>query len=224
MSNNTTGRLRTGAAVAAVVLAVVSRGDALTIAAMLGVAAWRPSALSVVPALIASSWRWGSSSLEALAGAQGVLGPAMFVGPISAAAGTWLAGAAILLAIPDASTAGRARSALVTMAAGAASAAVVAGPGGEGLWVRGVVIVLACVAAGGVARLRARRPSTARALDLGAALAGAGALVAVSLRAPRWPGTVDAEALGEGVVVALAAVALVSVGAWGLATLGHRQA
>lgn len=92
--------VRTGAAVAALVLAVLSRGDALVLAALLALAAWRPPALVVIPALVASSWRWGSTSLEALAGAQAVLGPAGLVGPPAAAAASWLAGIALLLSAP----------------------------------------------------------------------------------------------------------------------------
>lgn len=93
-------RVRTGAAVAALVLAGLSRGDALVLAALLAVTAWRLTALALIPALIASSWRWGSTSLDALAGAQAVLGPAGIVGPATAASASWLAAIAILLSVP----------------------------------------------------------------------------------------------------------------------------
>ena len=89
--------LRTAAAAAAVVLAVLSRGDVLVLGALLVVVAWRLPALAVLPALVAASWRWGSTSLDALAGAQAVLGPAGFVGPTTAAAASWLAAVAILV-------------------------------------------------------------------------------------------------------------------------------
>ena len=92
-------RLRTAAAAAALVLAVTSRGDALGLAVLLAVVAWRPVAAAAVGlALVATSWRWGSTSLEAIAGAQTVLGPAGVVEPTSAAAASWLAAGAIVLA------------------------------------------------------------------------------------------------------------------------------
>lgn len=91
--------LRTAAAAAAVVLAVLARGDVLVLGALLCMVAWRPPALAVLPALVAASWRWGSTSLDALAGAQAVLGPAGFVGPTAAAGASWLAAIAILLSI-----------------------------------------------------------------------------------------------------------------------------
>jgi len=91
--------LRLGAAVAALVLAALSRGDAVVLAAGLAIATWRPlPVLSLAGAAAASSWRWGSSSLEAWAGAQAVLGPAGWVGPSTAAAASWAAGVAVLLA------------------------------------------------------------------------------------------------------------------------------
>ena len=91
--------LRLGAAAAGLVMAALSRGDSLVVAAVLALAAWRPiPVLALAPALVASSWRWGSTSLEALSGAQAVLGPAGWVGPRTAAAASWLAAAAVLLA------------------------------------------------------------------------------------------------------------------------------
>ena len=93
-------RVRSAAAVAALVLAILSRGDALVLGALLVVVAWHLPALAVIPALLAASWRWGSTSLDALAGAQAVLGPAGFVGPTAAAAGSWLAAVANVLSPP----------------------------------------------------------------------------------------------------------------------------
>src|SRR5690606_3159957 len=79
--------------------AALSRGDALVLGAALALAAWRPlAAVGVAAAVAASSLRWGTTSLEALAGGQEVLGPAGWVGPTSAAAASWLAAAAVLLA------------------------------------------------------------------------------------------------------------------------------
>jgi hypothetical protein len=95
-------------------LAVLSRGDALVVATLLALAAWRPLPVAALgAALVASSWRWGSTSLEALAGAQAVLGPAGWVGPTAAALSSWLAGVAVLLgatrALPEAAERQRAR-------------------------------------------------------------------------------------------------------------------
>lgn len=97
----TGGPLRTAVSVAAVVLAVLSRGDVVVLAALLVLAAWHlPAVGAVVPALLASGWRWGSTSLDALAGAQAVLGPAGWTGPAAAVASSWLAALALVLALP----------------------------------------------------------------------------------------------------------------------------
>ena len=94
--------LRLALAAAAVLLAVLSRGDAVVLALVLAVAVWRPlPAAALVAALAASSWRWGSTSMEALAGDQAVLGPAGWVGPGAAAAGSWLAAVALVVAASD---------------------------------------------------------------------------------------------------------------------------
>ncbi len=93
--------VRIAASAAALLLAVLSRGDAFVLAALLTLAAWHLPALpAVLAALLATSWRWGSTSLEAWAGAQAVLGPAGVVGPGRAAAGAWCAAAALVLAAP----------------------------------------------------------------------------------------------------------------------------
>lgn len=81
-----TTTIRLGAAAAALLLAVLSRGDVLVLAAMLALLTWRPlPVVALVPALVAGGWRWGSTSLEAISGAQAVLGPAGTVGPTAAA-------------------------------------------------------------------------------------------------------------------------------------------
>lgn len=217
--------LRTAAAVAVIVLAVLSRGDALVLAALVVLAAWRPAALVVVPALVAASWRWGSSSLEALAGAQSVLGPAGFVGPATAAIGTWMAGVALLFAIPRTSDLVQGRATVVAVAIGTAAAAVVAGPGmGGALWVRGVAIVVASLGATGVARLRARGGPADVILDGVALVCGVGALVVVFPAAPGWSGTIEGAALREGVALAVAALALVGVGGTVIAAMRERAA
>lgn len=102
MTGRSVPGVASAAATAAVlVLALLSRGDALVLAVLLVIAARRLTALAVLPGLVAVSWRWGSSSLDAWAGAQAVLGPAGVVGPARAAAACWLAGAAVVLATPD---------------------------------------------------------------------------------------------------------------------------
>jgi len=226
-------RVRTGAAVAALVLAVLSRGDALVLAALLAVVAWRPAALAVVPALLASSWRWGSTSLEALAGAQAVLGPAGIVGPAVAATASWLAAAAILLSVPShvggmgrrEAGAGAPNRLVGAAAAGAAAAAVVAGPApGGDVWIRVAGTVVAAMLALGIAPLRRGHGRVSRTLDVAAVGAAAGALAAASRDAPAWAGTIDGQALGRGVALAVAAVAVVAVAGLTWAAMRQREA
>ena len=72
------------------------------LAALLALAAWRPlPAVAIVTALVATAWRWSSTALEDIAGAQAVLGPAGVVDPPAAAAAAWLGAVAVLLATPD---------------------------------------------------------------------------------------------------------------------------
>jgi hypothetical protein len=131
------------AAAAAVAVAAASAGDVAVLAAALALAhaGGRPrpgpaSAAAVAVALAGASvvLRWGSSSLTALAGAQAVLGPAGWVGPPRAAASSWCAAAALVLATPPVAdrTGGRVGVLLGAgraLASGLAAAAVVAGPG-----------------------------------------------------------------------------------------------
>ncbi|MDP1819426.1 MAG: hypothetical protein Q8K58_05955 [Acidimicrobiales bacterium] len=212
---------RWGLAGAGLVLAVSSRGDASVLAVVLAALAWRPTAvLAVGAAFVASSWRWDASSLEALSGAQAVLGPAGGVGPPAAAAGSWLAAAAILLALAGAvERTGRvapidlARAA----AAGAAVAAVVAGPAlGGHIAVRAAVAVGAATASIGFGLLRAPRPRLDRVLSVVSVLVGAGAVASIATDAPAWPPSAELATVGEGAVLALAASALVvsAVGAF----------
>ena len=57
---------------------------------------------AAAPVLAASATlvRWGRSSLDAVTGAQAVLGPAVAVGPVLYAASSWSAAAAVLAAAP----------------------------------------------------------------------------------------------------------------------------
>lgn len=199
--------LATAAAAAAVVLLGASRGDATVAGVVLLVVVPRPATVpAVAGALVASSWRWGTSSLEALAGAQAVLGPAGGVGPTAAAVGSWLAGAALLLALA------RYDEALTAAAVGAAVSAVVAGPapGGE-LPVRVLAGVGVALAAYGLGRARVGAPRLDAALAWLGAAAGVGAVLAVAPDAPRWPPVVRGHEVLEGAVLAVAAALAVHV-------------
>ena len=113
-------RLHVALVSAAAAVAATSSGDAFLLAALLGLVAADVAAAGVA-ALVAASLtvRYGASSLGAVAGAQGVLGPALTVGdPYSIAAS--VAGA---LALAFVSPRG-----LPVLAFGLAAAAVVAGP------------------------------------------------------------------------------------------------
>lgn len=200
MSPVATARL--AAAAAALVLALTSRGDVVVLAAALAVATWRPlAALSVAAVLTSVAWRWGSTALEDVAGAQAVLGPAGWVGPTLAAAGSWLAAAALVLLAPALP---RPAGWVVV---GAAAAVVVAGPGPGEVWVRAVATVVATLAAGLVAQLRAGR----RWAEPLALAAGFGALALTAPDAPSLADAPSAAALGEGLAIAVAVAAAVAV-------------
>lgn len=231
-------RLRVAAAAAAVVLALASRGDALVLAGLLALAAWRPLAVgAVAPALVAASWRWGSTSLEAVAGAQAVLGPAGLVGPGRSAAAAWLAAGAILLVVAWPLTAGSeparvsaagvavwAPMLLVAAASGTSVAVVVAGPApGGDVWIRVVGSVIGTALAVGVALGRGRGGRLLTVIDAAALLAGVGALILVSPEAPAWSGTVDASALRTGALTAVAVGLLAVVGGRAATAMGQRQ-
>lgn len=219
--------LRTAASVAALVLAVLSRGDVVVLAALLALAAWHlPAVGAVVPALLASAWRWGSTSLDALAGAQAVLGPAGWTGPAAAAASAWVAAVAVVLAAPRRRGWGVATEVEVrgfhllladvpgvaaAVATGATAAVVVAGPApGGAVWVR----VLATVVATGLALVVAawRTPRRGAVIDGIAIVAGLGALALAGLDAPALSGTFDGAALRTGAALAVAVAALAAVG------------
>ncbi|HEV2071801.1 MAG TPA: hypothetical protein VGR26_18615 [Acidimicrobiales bacterium] len=154
---------------------------------LLAVLVAQPAAVgAVVLAGIAVLERWGTPSLDAVAGAQSVLGPGGIVGPEAAAASAWFAALALVLASPrlagndaSAATPERARrrvppgGALVAaLALGTAAAAAVAGPDFE---------------AGGLVRLGA----TAVAV-----------LVAAVVSSLRWPQVTAGLALAAGIVAA----------------------
>lgn len=88
---------------------------------------WATVALAIVAAAVAV--RWGTTSLEGVAGAQGVLGPAALTGPKAAALSQLLAAVAVVLVAP-ARTWGAA-------AVGVTGALLAFGPaGGDGIPVR----------------------------------------------------------------------------------------
>ncbi len=215
--------LRATAATAALVLAVLSRGDALVLAALVALAAWRPlPAAAVTMALGATAWRWGSTSLEEIAGAQAVLGPAGWVGANVDAVAAWLGALALVLAVPR--LGGRAPQLVTAVATGAAAAAVVAGPApGGDVWVRAIAGVVATGAAVVVARLRRAGGVTVLALDAAALVAGVASLVAVGQESGPWAGTVSSDAVREGMAVAAAAGAVVLVVQLGRAVMEQRR-
>jgi hypothetical protein len=207
--------LRAAALAAALLLAALSRGDTLVLAALLALAAWRPlPAVAIVTALVGTAWRWSSTALEDIAGAQAVLGPAGLVDPPAAAVAAWLGALAVLLATPDLrlppeeDPGGRwARGVVIgapVLAHAATAAVIVAGPSvGGDVWAR---LLAVAVGAAAVAGLRRWVPATRRTL-VEAIAAGAGlvSLVLVSLDAPSLDDVAELGAAGEGFVIALAA-------------------
>jgi hypothetical protein len=203
-------------AVAALVVAASSKGDAIVLGLVLVLMELRPATLvAVAAALGASSWRWGSTSLDALAGAQSVLGPAARVGPTAAAAGSCLAALALLL------TLARGTEPVRLLAIGATVAAVLAGPGPGGQIVLrvGVALVVAGLALV-LGRLVESRRGVGRVAEAAAVLAGAGAFVAVAPNAPVWPPDVDLGLVTTGVAVAAATFTATVI--WSAAAGGAR--
>jgi hypothetical protein len=93
--------LRLGAAAAASTLALSTTGDAVLLAALLGIAAGGiVSAAVAASAALAFALRWGATSLGAIAGAQAILGPSGVVEPAAGAAAAWCAAGALLLVSP----------------------------------------------------------------------------------------------------------------------------
>ena len=166
------GPLRHAAVAAATVLAVTSSGEVVLLAVVLGVAAADLLAGAVALwAGLALAVRWGSSSLDAVGGAQAVLGPGATVGPAAAIAATWGAAAALVLASPRGWAA---------LAFGAAAALGVAGPspsraGDLAIRVAGVLAGVACAV---VVSRRGPPPAARRAALALSAAALALALVA----------------------------------------------
>jgi hypothetical protein len=215
--------VRTAAAAAALVLAGLSRGDALVLAGLLALAAWRPlPAAAGAAALAATAWRWSSASLEDIAGAQAVLGPAGWVGPGLSAAGAWLGALALLAATPVLPA--RAARLVAAIATGAAAAVVVVGPApGGAVWARVVATVVGSAVALVVAQQRSRGDRAARMLDAFALLTGVSALLAIGQDAGTWAGILSASAVREGSAVAVAAAAVVLVAQVGRDAMEQRR-
>jgi hypothetical protein len=118
---------------AALALAVTSRGDVIVLALLLAFGAGRrASGLAAAGALGAAMVRWGSPSLGAIAGAQAVLGPAAWTGSALAVASAVLGAAALVLAAaPLVRDSWATRAACVApFAAAAADVAIGPAPGG----------------------------------------------------------------------------------------------
>ena len=153
----------------------------------------RPAAVGAVAFTgLALVERWGTTSLDAVAGAQSVLGPGGLVGPPNAAASAWFAAAALVLASPwvdgdDGSVSGEhprlvAPSALaLALATGPAAAVMVAGPHfATDLPVRLAATLLGVVLATGVASFRWPQVTTAVALAAGVIAAALAAMAATA--------------------------------------------
>ena len=157
------------AGVVAVVLAVVGRGDAVVLAALVAVAAGTgPGALAAAAAVAAAALRWGSTSLAAVVGAQAVLGPAVAVDPSTAAAGSAMAVAGAVLG----SVGGRREGWLAVAAV--APLAMSAGHGTTGAGVRAAV-ALAAVGVAAVVSLVVPARARAALPFAGVVLAAVGA-------------------------------------------------
>jgi hypothetical protein len=150
---------------------VVSTGDAVLLAALLGVSTGElVTALAAALAAVSFVLRWGVASLEGIAGAQSVLGPAGVVGPELAAASSWCAAAALVVVSPRGWRAA---------AFGLAAAISVAGPTAA---TTGDVVVrtVASVAGVGAAVAAGRLLPANVAGPIGLVLAGAAATMALA--------------------------------------------
>lgn len=118
----------------ATAVAVASQGDVVLLAVALVVGLRRPLATAAAAgALAATAVRWGTTSLDGIAGAQSVLGPGAVTGPTLAIASVWTAAAALLLAAPGpvAALFGRWGGA-IAVPFGLTAGLVLAGPGPGG--------------------------------------------------------------------------------------------
>jgi hypothetical protein len=148
-------------------VAVVARGPGAVLAGLVAVVLATPVGVATAALVAVATWlRWGSAWLVSVTGAQAVLGAAGVVGPPSAAASSWLAAVALVVAVPGG-------SALAAVASGAAAALLVAGPAGvDGIAIRVAATAVATLLALVVGRLRWRRVPAVLALVLAAAAVG----------------------------------------------------
>jgi hypothetical protein len=204
-----------GLLAAAAVLAVVGRGDVFVLALLLAIAvSGGASGAAAVLSLAALVTRVGSSSLAAATGAQVVLGPFAFVGPVAAALSVWCAAAALVLAAP---------AGLAAVPFGLAAALVLAGPA-AGSWAGLLVRLVAAVAMVDLALTVADRVGRDRAAVVAAGLGAAAFVLAWVGRPPgrwRWDAVVSGRSLLATVTVALLIVVIVAVAA---AAIGARAA
>lgn len=109
---------------------MAATGHVAVLAALLAILAAHPAATAALAlAGGATILRWGTGSLGAIVGAQAVLGPAGVVGPGMAAAGSWLAAAAVLLSTPGPVTIRPLGAAMLgAVATGTTAATLVMGP------------------------------------------------------------------------------------------------
>ncbi len=144
-------------------MAVVAHGPIALLGVVLAVVLASPvGVVTAGLAVYAVAARWGSGWLVAVTGAQAVLGPAGVVGPASAAASSWLAAAALVLAVPGGSI-------VAALAVGASGALLVAGPGGvDGIATRAAATLALTLIAVGLGRLPWRRVPAVVALALAA--------------------------------------------------------
>ena len=145
-------RLHVALVAATAALAVTSSGDAFMLAALLGLVA-ADIAVAGVAALVATSLTisYGASSLAAVGGAQGVLGPALSTGDALSVAASWAAALALAFVGPRG---------LPVLAFGLAAGAVAAGPDVSdvtSLAIRVGGALLGLALAGGAARYTPRR-------------------------------------------------------------------
>lgn len=193
-SNDALSTLRLIAATSAVVLALSSKGDITILVTLLAfVSHERKSTLGILAVGASVVFRYGTSSLEALAGAQSVLGPAGLVGPTGLALSAWLGSLCLLCAgfglgtTPlrgdgvEASQAQGLPPSLVALALGASASVLTVGPSiSRGLLLRAVSTAvgtsLTFVVASRIANERSRRWASWASLVLGLAC-----LVLVSL-------------------------------------------
>ncbi|MGQ0616196.1 MAG: hypothetical protein ACT4PW_04270 [Acidimicrobiia bacterium] len=168
----------------ATAVVVASQGDVVLLAMALVVGLRRPSAtVAAAGALAATAVRWGTTSLDGIAGAQSVLGPGAVTGPTLAIASAWSAAAALLLAAPGPVAALFARwGGAIAVPFGLTAGLVLAGPGTGGPLALRAGAGLVAVAIGvRVVAARQATPDLDRRAGRAGALLGVAAVVLAGL-------------------------------------------